>query len=291
MKASQIDVAKITFSPPKTLDNGGKMLYLNYNGGINPIHLVTPEVSIPFDPSYFPDNGTNGKYALKISLNNLDDKAMREFRDKLVELDGLLMNAAVENSKVWFKKPKLSLETVKELYTPQVKVHTDQETGEPTGKWPDQFGFKVVMKDNKFPNLSVYDNNKVKFDINRETDTPTDINSVLMKGSLIKAVLKCNGIWIANGKFGCTWRAEQIRVKVPEGGLKEFAILSDSEDEDGDVDVIVQEPTKDVVNLIDDSSDEDDLVENIVKEDVVDDTKVEPKVVKKKVRVKKATAE
>ena len=53
-----------------------------------------------------------------------------------------------------------------------------------------------------------------------------------MKGALIKVVLKCNGIWIANGKFGCTWKAEQIRVKVPEGGLRDFAIMSDSEDED-----------------------------------------------------------
>ena len=286
MKASQIDVSKITFSAPKTLDNGGKMLYLNYNGGINPIHLVTPEVSIPFDPSYFPDNATSGKYALKISLSNLEDKAMKDFRDKLVELDTLLMNAAVDNSKAWFKKPKLSLETVKELYTPQVKVHTDQETGEPTGKWPDQFGFKVVMKDSKFPNLSVYDNSKVKFDINRETDDPTDINSILMKGSMIKSVLKCNGIWIANGKFGCTWRAEQIRVKVPEGGLKEFAILSDSEDED-DSDPVRpnQEPVvvqKEVENMIEDSSDE----EEVPKEP--EPVPVEKKVVKKKVRVKKS---
>ena len=47
-----------------------------------------------------------------------------------------------------------------------------------------------------------------------------------MKGAMVKVVLKCNGIWIANGKFGCTWRA-QIRVKVPEGGLRDYAILSD----------------------------------------------------------------
>ena len=44
--------------------------------------------------------------------------------------------------------------------------------------------------------------------------------------------MKCNGIWIANGKFGCTWRAEQILVKIPEGGLDDFAIITDDEDEE-----------------------------------------------------------
>jgi hypothetical protein len=103
---------------------------------------------------------------------------------------------------------------------------------------------------------------------------------------MIKSVLKCNGIWIANGKFGCTWRAEQIRVKVPEGGLKEFAILSDSEDED-DSDPVRpnQEPVvvqKEVENMIEDSSDEEEVPKEPEPEPV------EKKVVKKKVRVKKS---
>ena len=69
---------------------------------------------------------------------------------------------------------------------------------------------------------------------------------------MLKVVLKCNGVWLANGKFGCTWRAEQVRVKVPEGGLNEFAILSDSDDEDGGVDDEVNTTT-----MIEDSSDEE----------------------------------
>ena len=91
-----------------------------------------------------------------------------------------------------------------------------------------------------------------------------------MKGSLVKAVLKCNGVWIANGKFGCTWRAEQIRVKVPEGGLRDFAILSDSDDEG---DSVEQETT---TNLIEDSDEEENVVEEV--------KPTPPKTVKKKTR-------
>ena len=94
-----------------------------------------------------------------------------------------------------------------------------------------KFDLSPIKKDNKIQ-CKIYDNKKNIFDVNGETDDSVDISNILMKGSQIKAVLKCNGIWLANGKFGCTWRAEQIRVKVPEGGLNEFAIESESDDDD-----------------------------------------------------------
>ena len=234
MKASQIDLSKVTFSAPRTLDNGGKMLFLNYNGGINPLYITLPEVEVPFDPMYFDDGNENsGKYTVKISMKDLEgNKDLAALHSKISEMDELLKQKAVENSGSWFKKPKMSADVINELYTPMIKVSIDAETGEPNGKWPDSFGFKVVKKDGVFPRFSIYDNNKNVFDVDGKTDNPVDLGNVLMKGTLIKAVLKCNGVWIANGKFGCTWRAEQIRAKLPEGGLRDFAIESDSEDED-----------------------------------------------------------
>ena len=94
-------------------------------------------------------------------------------------------------------------------------------------------------------------------------DNPVAIENVLMKGALIKAVLRCNGVWLANGKFGCTWRAEQIRVKIPEGALKAFAVLSDSDSDDE------EEPQEQ--NLIDDSSEEDNKSEEENKSDDEED--------------------
>jgi len=254
MNASQITLGDINFSNVKSLDNGGKMLYLNYGGGINPLYVTTPEVDIPFDPSYFPDNDNSGKYSIKFSMKNMEDnKAMKEFHTWACDMDKLLIQKAGENSQAWFKKPKLSEETLRELYTPMVKVSMDPDTGEPNGKYPDSFAFKVVKRDGKFKDFSIYDNKKTVFDVNGDTDSPTDISKVLMKGALIKVVLKCNGVWIANGKFGCTWRAEQIRVKLPEGGLSQFAIDSDSDDEDDG-------GSSAALPMIEDSSDEEEEV-------------------------------
>ena len=153
LKASQVDFTKLTISPPKTLDNGGKMMFINYNGGINPFYITVPEVEVPWEPSYFSDNDTSGKYAVKISLKNLDEnKDLKDFHTMLCNMDTFLKEKALANSQAWFKK-KMSEELINELYTPLVKVSVDDETGEPNGKYPDSFGFKIVKRDNKFQNL------------------------------------------------------------------------------------------------------------------------------------------
>ena len=284
MSPSKVDFSKLSISAPKTMDNGGKMLYINYGGGINSLYVTTPEVEIPFDPSYFADNDNSGKFSVKFSMKDLDgNKSMKDFHSWAVKMDNMLLTKAGENSQAWFRKAKLSDETLKELYTPMVKVSTDPETGEPNGKYPDSFAFKINKRDGKFKDFSIYDGNKNVFDVNGDTDNPADITKIVVKGALIKVVLKCNGIWIANGKFGCTWKAEQMRVKVPEGGLREFAIMSDSEDE-GEDDEVVE--TKPPAAMIEDSSDEE------VEEEKEPDPEPEPekkKVVKKVRKVKKAS--
>ena len=76
-------------------------------------------------------------------------------------LDEKLMNVAMENSQLWFKKKSLTKETIETLYNPMVKVSRDPETGEPNGKWAPSFAFKIVKRDGKVL-CDCYDNNKVE---------------------------------------------------------------------------------------------------------------------------------
>ena len=127
--------------------------------------------------------------------------------------------------------------------------------------FPPKFSYKVVKRDGKFlpKEFMVYDKDKTIFDVNKTTDTPVEFSNVVMKGASVKTVIKCNGIWIANGKFGCTWRAEQICVKVPEGGLRDFAILSDSEEEEEEMDSSsTTTNTGEKSIMLEDSSDEEE---------------------------------
>jgi hypothetical protein len=277
MKAQDMDLGKVGFSAPKTLDNGGKMIYINYSGGINPFYVTTPEAEVLWDPNYFADDGKNdeesqsGKFSITFSIKGTD-KGMTDFHESFVALDEHIMKAAKENSQAWFKKPKISEDALRELYTPQVKISLDPETGEPS-QYPPKFTFKVVKREGKFQNFKIYDNTKKVFDVNKITDEPVEFPNLVMKGALVKVVLKCNGVWVANGKFGCTWRAEQIRVKVPEGGLRDFAILSDSDEEDNDSD-----------NGSTESSEKPMMLEDSDDEEV---NEPEPKKKVRKVRVKK----
>ena len=44
IKSSELDVSKVKYSDLKTLDNGAKVVYINYNTDNNPILLQTPEL-------------------------------------------------------------------------------------------------------------------------------------------------------------------------------------------------------------------------------------------------------
>ena len=130
--------------------------------------------------------------------------------------------------------------------------------------------------------------------ISVQIKNPTDIEKLLVKGALVKGVLRCNGVWVANGKFGCTWRADQIRIKIPEGGLRDFAIMSDSEDEG---DEPVKKEVKPTVIMEDsDSSDDEDSKEEVKEEEAKAEVSKEPEPPKekpkkvRKVRVKKDDA-
>ena len=57
MLAKDFDIDNVKMSSIRSLDNGGKMIFLNYGEGIAPVYLQTPELDLPFDPSYFEDSG------------------------------------------------------------------------------------------------------------------------------------------------------------------------------------------------------------------------------------------
>ena len=72
MLAKDFDIDNVKMSSIRSLDNGGKMIFLNYGEGIAPVYLQTPELDLPFDPSYFEDSGKSGKYSVKVSLKCME---------------------------------------------------------------------------------------------------------------------------------------------------------------------------------------------------------------------------
>ena len=256
MKAKDFSVPDVKFSPVKSMNNGGKMVYLNHKDD-SKIYLKTPEMSIPFDSGNFSHN----KYMIQV---NLDD-GCADFRDKLMELDARVMEMGIENSVAWFKKKTMTPETIENVYRPMVKLSRDKETGEPNGEFDPKFQFKIPRYDG-LVKCRCFDSDKKEMNVNDETrddyvvlgiEIPWDDRmtkaheGVFKRGSTVKGLLRCIGVYLINGTFGCTWAAEQVQVKSPVGTNYDFLADSDEED-DGGPGVPLDK------NFVDSSSDEDE---------------------------------
>ena len=273
LKPQDIDTSKIEITDLKKLDNGANIAYLNYNG--NPIYITTTELDVPFDGQWWPEGENSGKWSLKVNLRKGECDNLISL---LQDMDNQIKAKAMENSVSWFKKRNMSAETVDTLYTPMLKVDIDPETNEATGKYPPSMAFKIVKRDGNVA-CKVFGENKMEYNVtDNKAENYVNMTDLIKKGSKVKLLLRCNGLWVANGKFGCTWRAEQMLVKVPDGGLNEFAIQSDLDDEDNVESNVEEKPT----NLIDDSDDSSSDNEQ-------EEVKPKKKVVRKKV-VKKASS-
>jgi len=264
LMAHEVEMSNINLSTPSKMQNGGSMIYINNKK--NSLLIQTPNVDVLWDSKYYADDGDNGKYTVQFSLSDIEnDKRMCEFHDRMLELDKYILDMAFENRKEWFgaKFSKVSEETIENLYTHMVKVSVDQETGEPNGKFPPRFAFKVVKRDGKHL-CKVYNSERdmYKIDDPNVEDYVSLETDVLVKGTNMTAVLKCNGIWVINGKFGCTWRAEQLMVKVQEKSVGDWAFRDDDDE-------AVADTTPTPVEDSDDSdNDETNETENVNTDEV-----------------------
>ena len=252
-KPQNIDMSKISFSSVKSLSNGAKIIYLNYEGG--PLFVQTPEMNIPYDSgTYYSDNDTSGKYAIKASMEGYNSNPnMKPFHDMLQSMDEKVMQSGIENSLSWFKKKTLTKDIAKELYTPMVKVSVDSETGEPNGKWAPTFAFKIVKRDGKVL-CDCYDADKKELTLVGEN--AVNLESMFKKGTKVKMILKCNGLWIASGKFGCTWRAEQVKINTP---LEYSGYAFDDDDEDEGLELNKTTSVAQPDNFVESESDSEDV--------------------------------
>ena len=244
LKPSELNVELVKYSDIKKMQSGSKIAYVNYGEGINSILIETPECMFPFDNTFYPEGDNSGKYNCKISLNTEGNTEMLEFVNAMMKLDEKIKSDAKKNSQSWLGKKSISDEVIDEKYTPIVRPYKDPNTGEFTGKYPAQMGFKIVQRNGQFQ-CKFYNENRQRLNVdNEESEDFIDHSKLMSKGNTVKLLLKCNGLWFSTAGFGCTWKAEQIKIKVPEK-LEDYAFRDD--DDDGFVDEDESVETKDEV--------------------------------------------
>ena len=73
------------------------------------------------------------------------------------------------------------------------------------------------------------DRKEINFN-DKESEDYMEFTKCMKKNAQVKGLFKCDFVWHSPGKFGCTWSAQQLRVKVPKG-FDEYAFMDDSDDE------------------------------------------------------------
>ncbi len=239
----QIDVSKIKYSEVKVLKSGSKSIYVNHNG--SKLFVQTPVMSLPYgvnDNSKFADTddkkSDEKKYDLTLSFANMQDNAkVKQFFDKLKELEEKLIDDAFSNRQAWFKNNfNNNKDVVSTMFTPVIKHHKSKDTGEIDDKYPPTLKVKIPYnaKEDKFE-FDAYDmdNNEVSF--------ATILDN--LKGGKAQLIIQLNGIWFAGGMFGVSWKIVSGKFQQNNVNKIAFVVDSDAEDngDDDDDDISIDE--------------------------------------------------
>ena len=197
------NIEAVGFSKLRKNKNGGKAVYLNVSD--KKLYLQLPKLRSPYGLSTYTDE-SSGKtsYSLDLSLDTDNNDAM-ELREKLTQLDDLIIKTVVENSKEWLGK-KLNETVCREaLYKPLVR-----QGKEP---YPDTIKLKILANDKGEFVPETYNTNREQVGL----DT-------ISKGSKVTCIVDMVQIWFIDNKFGVTVRLQQALLE-PSAKLPSFAFV------------------------------------------------------------------
>ena len=251
-----VDVSKLKYAEVKTLASGSKSIYVNY--GTQKLRIQTPVMYMPYGIGEgFEDKSKkqldvkkDKKYDITLSFKGYDENSkIQVFLDKMRELESEIIDKAFENREPWFKDDFDGNKAfVARLFSPIIKVDKDPKTGKIVGKYPPTIRVKVPYDEA---------NDKFNFDSLDMENNEIDFHNIITKLKAGKAqlIIELTGIWIAGGKYGCTWKI--VSGKFQLSMSNKMAFIEDSD-------------TEKVSN--DEEEEDDDDVEAVT--DAIDDTKL-----------------
>lgn len=232
-------MAKIRLSAPKTMDSGGAVVSLTYDGA--PLRVELPAMNVPYGLSdgFVKDGVRKGpvKYSVGFSFKGADDNPkIRAALDFFTALDDYVLNANVTNGMSWYKKP-VTVEVARDKYdNPMVKYSRDKVTG---ALKPYPPTFNAAIRQHKGASGRTLDQFQVEMYNPDERDeqgkpmrfpSSMDLGDLLCKGCSVKPIIEFTGIWLVSGKCYATWRLVQARIDSRGDSLSGPCFTEDAPD-------------------------------------------------------------
>jgi|UniRef100_A0A6C0CBF4 hypothetical protein len=268
------------YTKAKLNERGGKSIGIINNSNKKALYLQTPLMLTWGVNEYIDDNTQKKSYDLALQFPNdvYNNPECDAFLKNMQELEMRIKNDAITNCKEWLNKPKMSPDAVDALWSSMLKYPKDKATEEPDKSRAPSLKVKIPYWEGVFDkDLEIYsESHNLLF----PNDDNVSINELIGKASNVATIIKCGGIWVANGKFGVTWKLFQAVVK-PKTSLSGrcHIVLSDkdkdklasaiqADNDDDDEPVVVPSITQ-----VPDSDDEEvpEVVKNVQKKDEVTD--------------------
>jgi hypothetical protein len=289
------------YTKPKINANNGKSIGILNKHNMKSLYISTP-LMLTWGVNEWSDDKTGKKsFDLALQFPSEENSECSAFLKNMQELEMRIKSDVITNCKEWLGKPKMSSDAVDALWSPMLKYPKDKASDEFDYSRAPTLKVKIQYWENTFKNVELYNESGTLVFPN---DDNSSISDFIVKGSSVATIIQCGGIWVANGKFGVTWKLFQAVVK-PRTTLsgKCHIVLSEkdkeklvSQVEDDDED---DEPVKMVssVTEVPDSDDDEPNVKEEPKEEPKEHVKEEAKQVevedapKKKRIVKKKSDE
>jgi len=305
IKATDLDLSKLTFSEVKSDNNGRKMVFVNLNGG--KVIVQTPKMYVP--------NGIK-RWRKKDAVDNKDDsfememsfggedkqdknaQAIKTFHEKMSGFDDLVKNHIKDHSKELLGKPKVTMELIENAFhTPVVRLAMDKDGNvldypsrirvkldrERSG---DDFTGRLLSCKRPPTEILMYDQNKELLPMDEN-----NFETIVPKNSQVVAVIELVYLTITT-KVSAKWKLVQAKVERNQTNITGYAMIDDDETPDLDSETPVETLTAQTAKVtVEDQVEEVETGEEV--EDELDDDldeEDEPEPVPTPVPVKKGRA-
>ena len=218
---------QVTYGKPRVNANGGKSIAL-INKALNKnLHLSSP-LMMTWGMNVNEFEAGKKTYDMSLQFPREQDANYSEqtvaFLKNLANLENKIKKDAVEFSKDWFNKAKMTPEVVDALWSPMLKYPKNPNTDEPDTSRAPTLRVKLEYYDGKFSkDLELYDleQNCIYPPANDEGEPDLTVSpeKLIQKTQNVAVVLKCGGLWFVGGKFGVTWKLMQAMVQ-PRASLR-----------------------------------------------------------------------
>ena len=249
----QIDVSKLKYSEVKQMKSGAKSVYINY--GNDKLTIQTPALYLPYgiSPPYSEKEKKDDQpiekvvpgSTLDVSFRGMDEnEKVKQLYNKLKDIENKIVDDAFENRELWFKDDFDNNKAFcKKLFSPIIKVDKDPNTGKELGKYPPTFKAKIPFDKNEQCTMDCYDMQNEELDINEVFKK--------LKGAKVVMIIQLTGLWMAGGKYGCSWKVCSSKFQLSQNVKVTFIKDSDEEDvedveEEEEDDIVPDEVVKEV---------------------------------------------